>query len=144
MKNLILFVMYCLFFVGMIFMGCSNSAQPKDAKEDGSMFSDGDDASDDDVREVEAYRASAKLAIEKNEQMIKEYNARADFENEQQKEAYMMKVMELESRNQRMKTKILEFKLDTKDRWSQFKKEFSHDMNNLSLAFKDIGVNNVR
>ena len=76
--------------------------------------------------------------------MIKDYNARADFENEQQKEAYMMKVMELESRNQRMKTKILEFKLDTKDRWSQFKKEFSHDMNNLSLAFMDIGVNNVR
>ena len=43
-----------------------------------------------------------------------------------------------------MKMKIGEYKMDTKERWESFKREFSHDMEDLGQSLKDIGKDNVQ
>jgi hypothetical protein len=37
-----------------------------------------------------------------------------------------------------------DYKVDTKEQWESFKTEFSHDMDEMGKAFKDLTVKNVK
>ncbi len=43
-----------------------------------------------------------------------------------------------------MKKKMENYKEEGKDKWEIFKAEFSHDMDELGKAFKDLTVKNVK
>ncbi len=43
-----------------------------------------------------------------------------------------------------MKIKMDNYKEDGKEKWEAFKSEFSHDMDELGSALKDLTVNNVK
>ena len=43
-----------------------------------------------------------------------------------------------------MKKKLEDYQAEGKDSWETFKTEFSHDMDALGNAFKDLTVNNVK
>ena len=50
----------------------------------------------------------------------------------------------LEVKNSDMRMRMDNYKEDGKDNWETFKTEFSHDMDELGKAFKDLTVKNVK
>ncbi len=54
------------------------------------------------------------------------------------------KIAELDSKNTDMKRKLDNFKANGKDNWETFKTEFSHDMDELGNAFRDLTVKNTK
>ena len=54
------------------------------------------------------------------------------------------KIDELEQKNSELKKRLDDYKADGKEKWEKFKAEFSHDMDELGKAFKDLTVKNVK
>jgi hypothetical protein len=77
-----------------------------------------------------------------NDKKITELKAQKANDNKEIREKYDKQVMDLEKRNNDLKNKIKGSPTTKTDKWASFKREFTHDMNELGRAFKDIGVNN--
>ena len=60
------------------------------------------------------------------------------------KEKYDKKVSALEQKNNDLKKKIEASNNTQSSKWSSFKREFNHDMDELGHAIKDIGVDNKK
>lgn len=53
-------------------------------------------------------------------------------------------INDLERKNDDLKAKISTYKDNSKDAWESFKREFSHDMEELGESLKDLSENNVK
>jgi hypothetical protein len=58
------------------------------------------------------------------------------------KATYQKKISELEQKNAKLKSDLADYKDESPDKWTSFKIEFNHDMNELGKAIKDFTVNN--
>jgi hypothetical protein len=67
--------------------------------------------------------------------------ALTEEEAEKISEDYEAIVSYLEARNEALKTALKDYEDEGESNWKKFKKEFSHDMDELGTAFKDIFKN---
>ena len=102
------------------------------------------EAKDEYLADVEKYKNESKTQIAANEESIKEFNARIAGQKASAAKEYKEKIASLEKKNSDMKLKLDNAKTDSKENWEKFKKEFSHDMDELGNAFKDFTVKNVK
>jgi septal ring factor EnvC (AmiA/AmiB activator) len=107
----------------------------------------GDDlkqAKDDYLLEVEKYKIETADKIIENDKRIADLNASIKTEKKETREQFIKDIAALEAKNADLKMQIEVYKADSKENWDKFKIEFSHDMDELGKAFKDLTVKNVK
>ena len=146
MKKSILVFTSVTLLSGMVFLGCESSSEKVDTAEQAVTDANNEleQANQEYLADIENYRTETSSKIEANNQSIADFNLRIAKEKKEVKEDYKKKIAEPESKNSDMKKKMDEYKADGKEKWEAFKTEFSHDMDELGAAFKDLTVKNVK
>lgn len=122
---------------GVLIAGCSTSPEQKvkDAKENA------EEANEAYLEEIENYKAEQWEIIKANELALEEMKAVSEEEAATISEDYETLVADLEAKNEALKTALKDYEAEGESNWKEFKKEFSHDMDELGTAFKDIFKN---
>lgn len=125
---------------------CDSPAQKLGAAQENvkDANKDLDEANEAYLDEIEAYRKESAAKISANDKSIAAFNARIENEKKEVRDEYKRKIAELEQKNTDVKKRLDEYKADGKDNWATFKLEFSHDMDALGKALKDLTVSNVK
>ena len=146
MKKLILALAVFAIITGAILTSCNTPAEKvKDAQTNVTQANkDLDAANKEYLADIENYRKETADKITANDKSIVEFKARIEHEKKATKAEYNKKLTELEQKNSDLKKKLDDYKSDGKEKWETFKAEFSHDMDELGKAFKDLTVNNVK
>lgn len=97
----------------------------------------------DSVADFESFKKESEERILKNEVAIDAFKAKMVSSKKHIKENDQKMIDELQQRNINMRKRIAEYKENGKDEWSAFKVEFSHDMDELANAVKNITVQNT-
>jgi F0F1-type ATP synthase membrane subunit b/b' len=146
MKKLLLALAASTFITGAILTGCSTPAQKvenaqNDVKE---ANKDLDKANEEYLEDIKSYRKETSDRIAANDKSIAEFNARIEHEKKDAKDDYKKRIAGLELRNSDMKKRMDDYKAEGKEKWEKFKVEFSHDLDEVGKAFKDLTVKNVK
>ncbi len=96
------------------------------------------------LEDIKNYKIETSEKITANEKIIAEFDARIKDEKKDARAEYKIKIAALEKKNSDMKMKMDNYQLSGKENWEKFKMEFTHDMDELGNAFKDLTVNNVK
>ena len=146
MKNTILTLAVAVFMAGTMLTGCQSSAKKVENAEEKVQ-----DAKDKVVEakqeqnqemndSIQQFKKESQEKISANEKSIAEFKARIAKEKMENKAKYEKKLAELEQKNSDMKKKMDDYKENGKDKWTAFKHEFSHDMEELGNALKGFTV----
>ena len=100
------------------------------------------EAQQDSAADYYKFRKEAEMKIKDNELKIAVLKSRKAEATKTIQEDYNMRVAAVVKKNNALRTKIRISSHTKTDKWSSFKREFNHDMNELGLAIKDIGVDN--
>lgn len=103
-----------------------------------------DVAQEEYLTDIANYRKETAEKIAANEQSVAEFKERIKNEKKTAKADYEKKIAALEQKNSDMKKKLDDYKEEGKENWEKFKTEFSHDMDEIGKAFKDLTVKNVK
>jgi hypothetical protein len=95
-------------------------------------------------KEWEEFKMTTDSAINKNEVRIGELKVKMKETGNSIDSTYQRKIDQLERKNQDMKMKMDNYKMDASENWESFKREFNHDMNELGNALKDITIDNKK
>ena len=130
---------------GAILTSCNTSAERVENAQENVIQAnkDLDQANQEYLADIENYRLETASRIEANEQAIADFNAGLEHERKAVRAEHKKKIAELEQKNREMKKKLEEYKAEGKENWEIFKAEFSHDMDELGKAFKNLTVKNV-
>ncbi|MES2559446.1 MAG: hypothetical protein V4590_06885 [Bacteroidota bacterium] len=146
MKNPILTIITATTFVAAIVTGCSSPATKvenakqdlKEAKQELSQ------EQRDSVADYMAFKQESEERIAANEKTIAAFKERMVTDKKQLKKADQQVIDELEQRNIDMRKKLDEYQANGKDSWVEFKKEFSHDMDELGQSLKNLTIKNTK
>ena len=143
MKNTILFL---TFLSALGLTSCNTPAEKVALAQDNVDKANKDlkDANEEYIADIVRYRKETADRIAENERSISAFNARIENEKQDVKADYKKKIAALEKKNSDMKKKMDDYKIEGKDNWNKFKTEFSHDMDEMGQAFKDLTVKNVK
>ncbi len=136
----------CTLITGAILSGCSTSSQKvEDAQENVVAANLAlDQANKEYLADMANYRQETSSRIAANEESIKEFNGRIKEEKKAARADFKKKIAALEQQNNDMKIRMDNYREEGKDKWVIFKAEFSHDMDEMGQAFKDLTVKNVK
>lgn len=151
-KNSILPILglVCIAFVLLIAVAlltsCSSPSQKLEAAQENvtDANNDLDKANEAYMNEIEEYRKESAAKIDANNKSIAAFNARIENEKKEVKDEYKKKIAELEQKNTDVKKRLDGYKADGKDNWTNFKVEFSRDMDALGKALKDLTVSSTK
>jgi len=101
-------------------------------------------ANEEYLADIESYRKETDEKIAANDRSIAEFNSRIKEQKREAAADYKLKIAKLEQKNSDMKKHMDEYKAEGKEKWTKFKTEFNHDMEELGKAFKDLTVKNVK
>jgi len=93
--------------------------------------------------DVAKYKLETDEKIAANQKSILEFNARIANEKAATKAAYQKKLAELEQKENDLKKKMHDYKMEGKENWIIFKTEFNRDMEELGKALNDLTVKNT-
>ena len=97
---------------------------------------------DDSKSDWQQFKIDAKVRIDANEQNIAKFNAdmKADIkvDGKKVKKSYKKEVARLEKQNNELKTKLNEYKYDSKGKWMEFKKGFNKDMDAVGNSINNL------
>jgi chromosome segregation ATPase len=146
MKKIILTLTAFTFITTAMLTSCNTPAEKVENAENNLKEANKDlnKANEEYLADVEKYKQETADKIAANERSIAEFNARIAKEKKDAKADYKKKIKMLEQRNSDMKKKMDDYKADGKEKWEKFKTEFSHDMDEVGKAFKDLTVKNVQ
>ncbi len=102
-----------------------------------------DKANAEYLADIEKYKAETGVKIAENEKTIAEFKLRIAKGKKEDRAMYDLKIAELELKDIEMKKRMDNYQPSTIDNWQLFKAEFSHDMDELGKAFKDLTVKNT-
>lgn len=129
---------------GLTASGQENKNAAKARKETTAAQKDLQEAKTDSAADFQKFKKEAEMNIRENQKTIAALKAKKLNKSKEVNAKYNKKVLTLEKKNNELKRKI-EAADDTKTTaWSSFKREFSHDMDELGHAIKDIGVDNTK
>jgi len=145
MKKSILAMAAFTCIAGAIVTSCNTSAERVENAQENVIQAnkDLDQANQEYLADIENYRLETASRIAANEQAIADFNAGLEHERKAVRAEHKKKIAELEQKNREMKKKLADYKAEGKEKWEIFKAEFSHDMDELGKAFKNITVKNV-
>lgn len=98
----------------------------------------------DTISNYDRFKVEAEKVIIVQEKNIAEYKARLASDKKEINAVYDKKLLELEKKNIELKKKLADYKDDGQNKWDEFKKEFSYDMEELGKAFKDLTIKNTK
>ncbi|MEI7726591.1 MAG: peptidase M23 [Bacteroidota bacterium] len=146
MKKIILTLTACTLISGAFLTSCNTPSQKVANAQENVVQANQDlaQANKEYLEDMANYRTETAARIAANDESIKEFNARIAHEKMEAKADYKKKVADLEQKNRDMKTRMDNYKEEGKEKWLVFKAEFSHDMEEMGKAFKDLTVKNVK
>jgi uncharacterized protein (DUF342 family) len=95
------------------------------------------DANESYLTEVESFKLQTAGQIAKNEEALSSYIEKARIQKSENKIAYEKKVGEMNDRNIELKSRMINFKSDTKSNWELFKIQYSIEMDDLKNSIND-------
>ena len=145
MKKSILILAISALITGAFLTSCNSPSKRVENAEDKVKEANQDlnKANEEYLADIESYRKEAADKIAANNRSIAEFNARIESEKKDAKADYKKRIAALEQKNSDMKKKMDDYKAEGKDKWKAFKIEFSHDLDEIGKAFKDLTVKNV-
>ncbi|MFA6400405.1 MAG: hypothetical protein WCX31_02100 [Salinivirgaceae bacterium] len=143
MKNKFFTLAATFAFIGFLLTGCQTStkkiddAQVKVQDAKNEMIEANDELNQAINDSIQLFRKEAAEKIKANEQSIAEFRARIAVEKMENKAQYEKELAELEQKNRDMKRTLDEVKAEGKEKWLEFKADFSQKMNDLNTSFKN-------
>jgi hypothetical protein len=98
----------------------------------------------DSAEDFNRFKKQAEATIKDNKQKIKALKSKKSDASKEEKENYDKKVKALEEKNKNLKSKIHRSSKTTIEKWSAFKKEFNHDIEELGKAIRDIAKDSTK
>lgn len=140
MKNSILTMTAIALIASAVVTGCNTSSQKVENAEDKVAAAEQDltKANQEYLADLRKYREEVAMKIAANNKSIAEFNARMDNQKAEAKADYKKRIDAIQQKNSDMKKKLDEFKAESKEQWENFKAEFSRDMEDLGIAFKNM------
>ena len=165
MKTKILSFTVIVFMVGSILTSCGNQSKQdakevkQDAKELSKDLKQGEKDSSQEIKTAvqsdwNTFKTSSEKAIENTDKEIKVLRAKIAKANKNEKEKLTKALNKLEEKNKELKEKlaqrgkefkedVIDFNESAKANEEKFEREFTHDMDELGTALKDLFKNNV-
>lgn len=103
-----------------------------------------EEAGDDWRRESQEFRTEAQSRIDRNDAEIERLRAKANLKKAEAKAEYEEDIAELKAKNDRLRTRVGDYKDDSNDGWRKFREEFDRDMNELGNALENLGKDNKK
>lgn len=146
MKNTILKLTVLSFFIfGSIQLNAQTDRKASKARSDmKEAEKDLKIAKNDSAEDFLKFKKESEESIADNQSKINELKKKKFENNNEEQQKYDRKMMDLEAKNNKLRKQINSSDDTKTSMWSSFKREFSHDLNELGNAFKDIGVNNEK
>lgn len=94
--------------------------------------------------DLKAYKEEQLERIKENEEHIATLKRERDSAKGKVDDAYDKRIEKLEASNAELKRRITTYNETDKSKWEEFKREFSHDMDELGQALKDMFRDNSR
>jgi hypothetical protein len=147
MKSSIITFLLCIGISGALLPGCDTPAENVgDAKEDLAKAQEKlAEAREDSLKTAnwEAFKSASEDQIAINDVNIAELKSRKGPKGESMDPKYIEQVNILEARNKALKERI-DFYEKYNSNWEEFKREFNHDLEELSKTMKEITVDNKK
>ncbi len=96
------------------------------------------------AEEWNAFKDQTNATINENEKHIIALKAKIKTTRNSIDAVYAKKVADLEQKNKDLRFKMASYKKDRNSDWQSFKREYNHDMNELSDALRDVTVDNKK
>jgi len=93
---------------------------------------------------IQQFKKESHEKISSYEKTIAEFKIKIANAKKENKAQYEKKLAWLEQKNSDMKKKLEDYKDEGQDKWTSFKNEFNHDMDELGEALKDLTVKNLK
>ncbi len=122
--------------------GQENRQAEKARKDVAESQQDLREAKIDSAVDYQKFKKDAEIKINDNQKRIVELKRRKANDNKEVNDKYNKDVLAIEKKNNELNKRIEGSGNTKSNMWTSFKNEFNHDMNELGLAFKDIGVDN--
>jgi len=146
MKKSILLLTASALIVGAFLASCNTSSEKVENAQNNvkEANKDLDKANEEYLKDVENYRKETADKVMSNDQIIAELKAKLKHEKKEAKAEYKKKVDELEQKNSEMKKKMDDYKVEGKEKWEMFKRDFNKGMDDIGNALKDLTSNNAK
>lgn len=143
MKKTIIFASAGIFIITLI-TGCTSPAEKVQNAQNNvnEANTNLDEANQAYLADVENYRRETAEKIAVNNKSIADFKARKESEKQDAQADYKNKIDALEQKNSDMKKKMDDYKVEGREKWELFKKEFSYSMDELGKSFRDITTKN--
>lgn len=150
MKKTIFILGVTVFMAGTMLVGCLSSGEKveaardnvKDANESVQIANQElNKAKQDSILQ---FRKEAVKRINMNKKSIADFKLKIAKENKVVKAKNEKKLAELEERNNKLEKSLSDYKEDGQEKWSDFKIEFNHDLDELGKAFSNLSNKNVK
>ena len=128
--------------MGSISMSCNSPAKKVENAEDKVLEANKDlnQANQEYVTDIENYRKETAEKVAANEKTIADFNLRIASEKKVAKMDYQKQVAVLEKQNSDLKMRLENYKEEGKEKWEIFKTKFTHDMEVMGDALKNLTV----
>ncbi len=146
MKKSIIKIASYFLLSGVILASC-NSPEKKVENAQNEVVEankDLDKANQEYMTDMENYRKETAERIAENDTTIADYKSRVAAQKKSLKADYLKKITALEKQNSDMKMRMENYKEEGKEKWEVFKTEYTHDMEAMTQAFRDLTVKNVK
>ncbi|GAA4445166.1 hypothetical protein GCM10023091_36380 [Ravibacter arvi] len=146
MKNSILNIFAFVMIANVISTGCKTS-ENKLRKSERNLISANKDleiANKEYLTDLESYRKEVIEDIAINDRSIFDLKKVINEQSADVRSAYKKNIDELERKNLEMKNVINEYQAEGEEKWKVFKAKFSHDMDKIGEALKNIEAKNIK
>jgi hypothetical protein len=150
-KNIKILILIVL-ITGTLFTGCLSPAE-KDLKAQNKVMElkirnwDAkqrlNNASQNYSSEYDEFKKESENKIYDYEERISQYKIRLTNENLIDKNILENKLTELEQKNNELKKRLIDYKVDGQNNWVPFKSKFNHDMEELGKAYRNLASENT-
>lgn len=144
MKKSFLILGTFIFVSAIILFGCLSSGEKVEAaRENVSQANENLEIANDELTQAKrdsiiVFKQEAVKRISLNKKSIADLKLKISKENKEIQIKNAKKLAELEEKNNSLEKSLTEYQIDGSERWSDFKIEFSNDLDELGKAFQNL------
>lgn len=151
MKKALFIPIAAVFTLSALFTSCKPSREEQEAQENvQEAKQEVEEAKEDlaqakrqaNAEEWQNFKDEMNATIEKNDARIAEIKRDIKKSGKAADAKLDQKIDALKEKNEELKLRIKTYKNEADSDWESFKREFSHDMDEIGNAFKDLTVDN--